>query len=142
MANTPIDMLEYVLDHDYEASFMNSIAFHIDNYTIAEIVDKEWKEKDRKYKLISKVYSLNVEITDDDILTALVDKLYVTPFLSRYNDSYQIHFLVHKYPVSMKSQFEEQILQEVIQYMILKTIIALRLDNTSKIDAYIKKANQ
>lgn len=138
MTPTPRDMLNYVLDNNRESDFLTSIQLHKKGYSIGEIADKRFKEKDGVYKFISKDYKINVEIDDDNITTAIHNGLYITPFISRKDEEYQVHFLVHMYPESMKPQFEEQIAKEVIEYMILKTIVALRLDSEAKIDAYLK----
>ena len=139
MGPTTHDMLSYVLSNNYESEFLTSVALHKNNYSIGEIADKRFKEKDGIYKFISKEYSINIEINDDDIKTAIHNGLYITPFISRKEEQYQVHFLVHQYPESMKSQFEDPIAKEVIEYMILKTIVALRLDSEAKIDSYISR---
>ncbi|MEE1009374.1 MAG: hypothetical protein UH963_09590 [Agathobacter sp.] len=137
MNYSPRDILNIVKEQGREADFFTSLTSHINNYTIAEITDCKYKEKDGKYFLMSQTYKLNIEITDDDILTALMNKLYVSAFISRFNDSYNIHFLVHRYPASMKPKFEEEIAGEVFDYMMLKTIITLRLDNPKKLEEYL-----
>lgn len=124
------------MENDLEAAFFQSLTNHVGNYTIAELTDKKIKQKDGKYYLYSNTYHINIEIEDDDVLTALINGLYVSAFLSRQDDSYQVHFLCHKYPESMKARFDEAILAEVMQYMMLKTVIALRLDTEKKIKEY------
>ena len=74
---------------------------------------------------------------DDEILTAAINGLYISAFISRKDDKYNVHFLVHQYPESMKAQFEEAIMNEVINYMISTTILALRLDCPEKVNQYI-----
>ena len=138
MTPTPKDMLNYVLENKKESDFLTSIQLHKSGYSIGEIADKRFKEKDGVYKFISNDYKINVEIDDENIITAIHNGLYITPFISRKDEEYQVHFLVHIYPESMKSQFEEEIARDVIEYMILKTIVALRLDSKSKIDAYLR----
>lgn len=136
MEYTPVDMLKYVLDHDMEASFLTAVSMHVGGYSIGEIADKEFVEKDGSLRFKSKSYDINVELTDDDVITAYRNGLYISAFISRKEDNYQVHFLVHRYPVSMKIEYDETITAEVVQYMILKTIIALRLDNREKIRKY------
>lgn len=46
-------------------------------------------------------------------------------------------FLVHAYPENMKSQFDEEILKEVLRYMIMMTIVRLRLDTPEKVEEYL-----
>ena len=87
--------------------------------------------------MVSKAYSLDIKLTDDEILTAAINGLYISAFISRKDDKYNVHFLVHQYPESMKAQFEEAIMNEVINYMISTTILALRLDSPEKVNQYI-----
>lgn len=138
MEYTPVDMLKYVLEHDMEASFLTAVSMHVGGYSIGEIGDKEFEEKNGRYYFKSKAYDINVELTDDDVITAVHNGLYVSAFISRKNNDFQVHFMVHGYPVSMKPEFEDTITAESVQYMILKTIIALRLDNKEKIRKYCK----
>lgn len=138
--NTPTDMLKYVIDNELEFDFITAISAQTGNYSIAEITDKKFVGHDSSYKFKSQMYSLNLDITDDEILTGIINKLYISAFISRKDNNYQVHFFVHQYPESMKERFDEAITKEVIQYMILKTIIALRLDTELKIDKYIGKA--
>lgn len=37
----------------------------------------------------------------------------------------------------MKSQFDEEILKEVLRYMIMMTIVRLRLDTPEKVEEYL-----
>lgn len=138
MSYTPLDMLNYVIDHELEASFLTAVSLHVDNYSIAEIADKRFEEKNGTYRFYSDSYSINIELKDEDVITAFLNGLYISAFISRKDDLYQVHFLVHSYPISMKSQFEEPITKEVINYLILKTIVALRLDTKEKIRKYCK----
>lgn len=148
MSYSPIDILKIVKEGDNVADFFSALTKHVENYTIAEITDKEFKilnvkskenpEKTiQKYKLRSKAYNINVEITDDEIITAMLNKLYISPFISRKDDVYQVHFLVHRYPEAMKSRFEEEIANEVFDYMMLQTIVVLRLDTPEKVRTYM-----
>lgn len=135
---TPRDIYNYVVENNKESDFLTAMSLHKGGYSIGEIPDKEFTAHKDYCKLISKAYSLNIDIEDDDIITAVKNKLYVTPFISRKDDDYQIHFLVHQYPEAMKTQFEEAIAKEVVEYMIIKTIIALKLDSEYKIDKYLE----
>lgn len=134
----PRDILNYVIEQEKESDFMISMTRHVGGYSIGEIVDKEFVEKNGKFRFRSKGYEINVELQDEDVITAVLNKLYVSAFISRQGEVFQAHFLVHQYPESMKERFEEVICKEVIQYMILKTIIALRLDNYDKVENYLK----
>ena len=141
--NTPGDILQYVLDNNYESDFMTAMAMHVGGYSISEIADgkfKEYKAADKKgqYKFLSNEYKINVDIEDDQIITAIINGLYISSFISRKDDSYNVHFMVHQYPLSMKDRFDEIIVKEVVQYMIMRTIVALRLDTEKKVDDYLK----
>ena len=133
---TPYDSLEYVYSNNLTDAFLLSLAKCKGQYSIGEIPDKVFKEHSGKVRFLSKSANINVAVDDDDVVTAVLNKLYVSAFISRNQDKYQIHFLVHKYPEAMKPNFEEEILQEVIRYMILHTIVALRLDTEEKIQKY------
>ena len=116
---------------------MLALASHVENFSIGEITDKRIEKRGEDYFLVSKAYSLDIKLTDDEILTAAMNGLYISAFISRKDDNYKLHFLVHKYPQSMKSRFEEEITKEVIDYMIQGTILALRLDTPDKIHSYL-----
>lgn len=135
--NTPNDILNYIYENKKEMDFMAALMLHKQNFSIAELTDANLEKEGNDFLLKSKQYQINVKIEDDEIQTAIMNQMYVSTFISRFNDSYQIHFLVHKYPKSMKQQFDEQILEEVLRYMILKTVIALRLDSFEKVDEYL-----
>ena len=136
--NTPQDILNYVLSNGKEAEFLQRIMMQKQQFSIAEITDAEMLYADGKCILTSEMYSLHLQVEDDDILTAACNGLYISAFISRYKEQYQVEFLVHRYPRHMKPQFEENILQEVIRYMILKTIITLRLNTWRKVDEYLQ----
>ena len=137
MNYTPKDILQYVYDNELDADFILSLTNHVQNFSIGEITDKQIIKHGEEYYFVSKSYSLDIKITDDEILTAAMNGLYISAFISRKENKYNIHFLVHQYPEKMKSQFENQITQEVIHYMIQGTIIALRLDTPTKVKEYI-----
>lgn len=136
--NTPRDIVNYIFDNHLEADFFNSTALHKGDFTIAEIVDKKFIKFPDGFNLKSDGYHINVEIKDDDVLTALYNDLYVSAFISLKGEEARVHFLVHQYPVSMKAKFDEAIMDEVLRYMALMTVIALRLDTEKKVDDYIK----
>lgn len=138
MSYTPRDILEYVYEKHLEDEFLLALASHVENFSIGEITDKKIEKRGEDYFLVSKAYALDIKLTDDEILTAAMNGLYISAFISRKEDNYKLHFLVHKYPQSMKSRFEEEITKEVIDYMIQGTILALRLDTPEKIERYVK----
>lgn len=139
MGYSPKDIVDYVFEKGYEADFLTSLALHKGNYSIGEVGDKRFKEKDGKWKFISKMYEINVDINDDEIVTSAHNGLYISAFVSRMNDSFNLHFLVHQYPDSMKEKFDDAIAKEVVRYMITKTVLALRLDTPEKLEKYISK---
>ena len=138
MSYTPRDILAYVYEKHLEDEFLLALASHVENFSIGEITDKRIEKRGEDYFLVSKAYALDIKLTDDEILTAAMNGLYISAFISRKEDNYKLHFLVHKYPQSMKSRFEEEITKEVIDYMIQGTILALRLDTPEKIERYVK----
>ena len=138
MGYTPRDILAYVYEKHLEDEFLLALASHVENFSIGEITDKRIEKRGEDYFLVSKAYALDIKLTDDEILTAAMNGLYISAFISRKEDNYRLHFLVHKYPQSMKSRFEEEITKEVIDYMIQGTILALRLDTPEKIERYVK----
>lgn len=137
MSYTPRDILNYVYENKLDSDFLLALANHVQNFSIGEITDKKIEKRGDEYFLVSKAYSLDIKLVDDEILTAAINGLYISAFVSRKEDKYNIHFLVHQYPASMKSRFEEEITKDVIDYMIHGTIIALRLDTPEKVKAYI-----
>lgn len=138
MGYKPRDMLEYVYENHLDGEFLLALASHVENFSIGEITDKRIEKRGEDYFLVSKAYALDIKLTDDEILTAAMNGLYISAFISRKEDNYKLHFLVHKYPQSMKSRFEEEITKEVVDYMIQGTILALRLDTPEKIERYVK----
>lgn len=139
MGYTPADILDYILENELEADFMVSLAHHVGDYTIAEITDGVFKEKDGEFKLKSATYKINLPIDDDEIKAALRVGAYVSAFISRFNNIFQVHFFIHGFMAEDKALHEEEILKAVIQYMIFKTVIALRLDTPDKVKKYIGK---
>ena len=137
MSYTPRDILAYVYEKHLEDEFLLALASHVENFSIGEITDKKIEKRGEDYFLVSKAYALDIKLTDDEILTAAMNGLYISAFISRKEDNYKLHFLVHKYPKSMKSRFEEEITKEVIDYMIQGTSLALRLDTPDKIHSYL-----
>lgn len=136
MAYTPIDILDYILDNNKDADFMLAMSMHKMGYSIGEIPDAKFEWKDEQMSIHSEVYRLQREVGDMDIMIANKAGKYISTFISRFDESYQIHFLVHDYMVEEKSEHEEEIAERVVQYMILKTIKQLRLDTPQKVDTF------
>ncbi len=137
MNYTPKDIINYIYTNKLDTDFLFALTNHVQNFSIGEITDKKIIKRSADYYLVSKSYSLDIKLTDDEILTAAINGLYISAFISRKDDKYNVHFLVHQYPESMKAQFEEEIMKDVINYMISSTILALRLDSPEKVDKYI-----
>lgn len=137
MQYTPKDILNYVYEKKLDTDFLLAIAAHMDNFSIGEITDKQIKKRGEDFYLTSKAYQLDVKLTDDEVLTAAINGLYISAFISRKDDNYRVHFLVHQYPDQMKARFEEEITKDVVDYMIYGTIMALRLDTPEKVNAYL-----
>lgn len=136
---TPKDILMYVLENEKEMDFISRLNTCSRQYSICEIVDKVIAVEDGIYRLFSKQFDVNVVIDDAAVVDAVRGGKYVSAFISRHGDSFQAHFLVHPVLNAEKSYHEEEILMGVIQYMIFKTIIALRLDTYKKVDEFIER---
>ena len=138
MAYTPIEILDYVIDNGKEAEFLVANSMHKQGYSISEIPDIKYVWNDTRLRIFSKSYNINEIITDPEIMIASKSGKYISTFISRYHDDYQVHFLVHDCMEADKAANEEEITMRVIQYMILKTIKQLRLDAPYKVDDYLK----
>ena len=72
MAYTPNDIYDYIIENDRESEFLQAITLHKQNFSIGEITDRRFLVKeDKTVKFISKMYKINIQITDDDIITAV-----------------------------------------------------------------------
>lgn len=135
--NTPQDIYNYVVNSGKESDFLTAMMLQKQEFSIAEIADTTFDTQDG-CRLQSKQFRLNLDIQDPEIVAAVRNGQYITAFLSRHRDDYQVHFLVHRYPAAEKPRFEEEITREVVRYMILKTIVTLRLTTWKKVDEYIR----
>lgn len=139
MNYTPRQIVDFIFEENLEADFLATMQLHKCDFSIGEIPDKKFLLKDGKCFFKSKMYEINTEISDEDIITAVHNGLYVSAFISRKSQKYNVHFLVHEYPSSMKERFEDEITRDVVRYMITATVVALRLDSKEKVKDYIKK---
>lgn len=137
MFNTPTDCYNYIIENDLEMPVLGAMMNHVGGYSIAEIADGRFHNRDGAVSFSSPGYKINIPVTDDEIVTAVLNGLYVSAFISRNQDKYQIHFLVSGYPVDMKCRYEENIAKGVVKYMIMSTIVARRLDSEKKLKEYI-----
>lgn len=137
--NTPSEMLKLVLDTNREYAFLTSMMRHTGGYSIGEIADGHFKNRDGKVTFYSKSYDLHMKMEEHDEITgAILAGRYVSAFISRFNDNRQIHFLVHDCLAEQKSTCEELIARKSVQYMILRTIVSLRLDTRKKLENYME----
>lgn len=137
MFNTPTDCYNYIIENELEMPVLGAMMNHVGGYSIAEIADGRFHNRDGEVSFSSPGYKINIPVTDDEIVTAVLNGLYVSAFLSRNQDKYQIHFLVSGYPIDMKCRYEEEIAKGVVRYMIMSTIVACRLDSEKKVREYI-----
>ena len=132
MQYTPSDILNYVYEKELDTQFLLAMANHVQDFSIGEITDKKIEKRGEDFYLISEAYHLDIKITDDEVMTAAINGLYISAFISRKDDNYRVHF-----PDQMKARFEEEITKDVVDYMIYGTIMALRLDTPEKVNAYL-----
>ncbi len=134
---TPRQILGYVVENSYEADFLTQIALHKGGYSIAELADKEFVLRDGKLLLLAPSLSIQTPVEDPSVELAIAQARYITAFFSRKDERFEVHFLVHGCLEQEKKDYEELICREVVQYMIYKTILALRLDSPDKVNAYL-----
>lgn len=134
--NTPQDIYNSIVRDRKESEFLTAILLQKQGYSIGEIPDAVFSTQ-TGCRLTSRQYGLDLEIGDEEIAAAVRSGRYVTAFLSRQGERYQLHFLTHPYPAVEKAAYEEPIAREVVRYMILKTVIALRLTTPEKVDEYL-----
>ena len=123
MQYTPRDILNYVYEKELDTQFLLVTANHVQDFSIGEITDKKIEKRGEDFYLVSKSYHLDIKITDDEVLTAAINGLYISAFISRKDDN--------------QARFEEKITKDVVDYMIYGTIMALRLDTPEKVNAYL-----
>lgn len=117
MQYTPRDILNYVYEKELDTQFFLATANHVQDFSIGEITDKKIEKRGEDFYLVSKSYHLDIKITDDEVMTAAINGLYISAFISRKDDNYRVHFLVHQYPDQMKARFEEEITKDVVDYI-------------------------
>ena len=96
MQYTPRDILNYVYEKELDTQFLLATANHVQDFSIGEITDKKIEKRGEDFYLVSKSYHLDIKITDDEVLTAAINGLYISAFISRKDDNYRVHFLVHR----------------------------------------------
>ena len=108
MFNTPTDCYNYIIENDFEMPVLGAMMNHVGGYSIAEIADGRFHNRDEAVSFSSPGYKINIPVTDDEIVTAVLNGLYVSAFISRNQDKYQIHFLVSGYPKTFSRPLYEQ----------------------------------
>ena len=96
MQYTPSDILNYVYEKELDTQFLLAMANHVQDFSIGEITDKKIEKRGEDFYLISEAYHLDIKITDDEVMTAAINGLYISAFISRKDDNYRVHFLVHQ----------------------------------------------
>lgn len=131
------ELVDYIFDNGLEMDFYSQVMLHKGGYSIMEIADAKFVRFGSEVQFNSESFKVKLAVTDDDIVTAVCNRLYISCFIARMGEEYQVSFLVHRYPISMKERFAEQIAVEVMRYMISNAIVSLKLDTLDKIKAYI-----
>ena len=96
MQYTPSDILNYVYEKELDTQFLLATANHVQDFSIGEITDKKIEKRGEDFYLVSGSYHLDIKITDDEVMTAAINGLYISAFISRKDDNYRVHFLVHQ----------------------------------------------
>ena len=86
MFNTPTDCYNYIIENDLEMPVLGAMMNHVGGYSIAEIADGRFHNSDGAVSFSSQGYKINIPVTDDEIVTAVLNGLYVSAFLSRNQD--------------------------------------------------------
>lgn len=131
------EIVDYIFDNGLEMDFYNQVMLHKGGYSIMEIGDARFVRFGDEVQFKSDNFKLSLAINDDDIITAVNNRLYISSFIARINEDYQVSFLVHNYPISMKDRFAEQLARDVMKYMISNAVFTLRLDTIDKVKEYI-----
>lgn len=139
MFNTPTEAYNYIMENHLEVDFFSSMMMHKCDFTIAEIADGKFVVDNSYVFFRSKGYNINIQIEDEEIAAAAKNGLYISSFISKKSSNRNVHFLVSMYPASMKGQFEEEIVQDVVKYMIISTVVACNLNEETKIGDFCGK---
>ena len=83
MQYTPRDILDYIYDKQQATQFLLTLSGHKQNFLIGEITDKEIVKRGEDFYLVSKSYKLDIKITDDEVLTAAMNCLYISAVIYR-----------------------------------------------------------
>ena len=81
MFKTPKECYDYIVKNELETAVIGAMMQQTDNYSIAEIADARFHNREGKISFTSAGYKINIEVTDDEIVTAVLNGLYVSAFL-------------------------------------------------------------
>ena len=80
MFNTPADCYKYIIDNDIEMPVLGAMMNHAKDYSIAEIADGRFHNRDGVVSFSSPGYKVNIAVTDDEIVTAVLNGLYAVSY--------------------------------------------------------------
>ena len=66
MFNTPTDCYNYIIENDLEMSVLGAMMNHVGGYSIAEIADGRFHNRDGAVSFSSPGYKINIPVTDDE----------------------------------------------------------------------------
>ena len=73
MFNTPTDCYNYIIENDLEMPVLGAMMNHVGGYSIAEIADGRFHNRDGAVSFSSPGYKINIPVTDDEIDSAVKD---------------------------------------------------------------------
>ena len=65
MFNTPTDCYNYIIENDLEMPVLGAMMNHVGGYSIAEIVDGRFHNRDGAVSFSSPGYKINIPVTDE-----------------------------------------------------------------------------
>ena len=71
MFNTPTDCYNYIIENDLEMPVLGAMMNHVGGYSIAEIADGRYHNRDGAVSFSSPGYKINIPVTDDEIVTGM-----------------------------------------------------------------------
>lgn len=132
------EMCQYMKDEELVIPVLHANRVCKNRYSIMEIFDAKFQREGDKVRLISKDLDLYELMEDDNIITAVINEIYLTAFVERNQDAYFVHVLVSKYPRCLKKRYEKEIFDEVIDYMLQQIIKSQNLTTKGRLMKYIE----
>lgn len=132
------EMCQYMKDEELVIPVLHANRVCKNRYSIMEIFDAEFQREGDKVRLISKDLDLYELMEDDNIITAVINEIYLTAFVERNQDAYFVHVLVSKYPRCLKKRYEKEIFDEMIDYMLQQIIKSQNLTTKGRLMKYIE----